>query len=490
MEGTEYGMMKKFAAAFCAFMILLTGCRSRENNPAQESSIGQNSVIASQLEAIEATTMPEHSVQEFGEPEAIMEYGGYFACKVLYPVTGIPEVDKVIAKWAKGLYEDVSEQVKEIRKTLKDATGTLTVNYNSYRIGERFASVEELGFYTYNGLAHPVEPVKVFNIDLKEKRIISGKELFTSQGTETVLKMLADKILETDASLASFVEEMNPQWLENALLKPDGIEIILERGGYLPGYLGTQRFFFSYEELGDSLAFASELGLTSSSSENEAAEPARAPASQAEIDPEKPMLALTFDDGPSASTARILSLLEQNGARATFFVIGNSVQNRAEVIRQIVEQGSEVANHTWNHLELTRLSEEEMKQEVQSTNDLVEKITGVRPIFLRPPYGSFNAQVKQNAANMGIPMVKWSVDTLDWESQNAKKVHDAIMRDAKNGSIILCHDLYSSTGEAMETVIPELIAQGYQLVTVSELLEHSQESIEAGMVYYSTTLKK
>jgi len=202
-----------------------------------------------------------------------------------------------------------------------------------------------------------------------------------------------------------------------------------------------------------------------------------------EIDPDKPLLALTFDDGPSAHTDRLIDILNQYGGRATFFVTGSRIGNRTNTIKRMVKDGHEVANHSWSHSDLTELSGKDIAADLKKTNDKIFGITGVRCKLARPPYGAYNDEVKQVGKDLGLAYILWSYDTLDWKTKDAQAVYDATMAGAKDGRIILCHDLHGTTVDAMEMAIPALIEQGYQLVTVSELLTARGGSINSGSVY-------
>jgi len=209
------------------------------------------------------------------------------------------------------------------------------------------------------------------------------------------------------------------------------------------------------------------------------------PPQSGDIDPSKPMIALTFDDGPSKYTSHVLDILEKYGARATFCVVGNIVNARQETVKRTSDLGCEVIGHSWSHRDLSKLSSEEIKKELNDTSAAIEAITGVWPRLYRPPYGAVNNTLKSVSAELGYAIIYWSVDPLDWSSRNADKIHTAIMSEAGNYAIVLSHDLYGSTADAMERVIPELISKGYQLVTVSELMYYSDKTLEAGVVYYS-----
>lgn len=201
-----------------------------------------------------------------------------------------------------------------------------------------------------------------------------------------------------------------------------------------------------------------------------------------DVDKDKPMIALTFDDGAAKSTITILDLLEEYGGRATFFVVGNRVKGNADILKRAASLNCEIANHTWSHKQLTTLSEQQIRDELTKTSDAIKEYVGVDCVLLRPPYGSVNKNVKEVAISLNMPIALWCVDTLDWKTKNAQSTYDTIMKEAKDGDIILCHDLQPSTAEAMKKAIPEL-SKKFQLVTVSELLTNSKDGMKAGSVY-------
>lgn len=188
------------------------------------------------------------------------------------------------------------------------------------------------------------------------------------------------------------------------------------------------------------------------------------------VDPSKPMIALTFDDGPRASvTNRILDSLGQYGGRATFFMVGTNVPQNGEVIRRMVAQGCEVANHTNDHKYISKLSNEGIVSQVSAVNQKVAAACGVSPVVMRPPGGYVDAHSLSVLGSMGMPAIMWSIDTRDWQHRNAQKTINNVLSQVKDGDIILMHDIYDATADAAVVLIPELTARGYQLVTVSEL---------------------
>lgn len=199
-------------------------------------------------------------------------------------------------------------------------------------------------------------------------------------------------------------------------------------------------------------------------------------------DPSKPMVALTFDDGPSKKTERILDVLEQYGAHATFFVVGIQLEKFPEIVKRASDLGCEIGNHTYNHKNLTKISPDEMREQINGVNRLVLEATGKEPAMVRPPYG---AGIKDETvkANVAYPLIMWTIDTLDWSTRDTQSTLEAIRKDVKDGSIVLMHDLYDPTAAAVETIVPELIEQGYQLVTVSEMFAAKGIALEPGKYY-------
>lgn len=199
-------------------------------------------------------------------------------------------------------------------------------------------------------------------------------------------------------------------------------------------------------------------------------------------DPSKPMVALTFDDGPYGPvTNRILAKLEENGGHATFFVVGNRVKTYASSVQRAIQDGCQIGNHTYDHQNpLTKLSTVQIQKQIHDTDVAVAYYAGAAPVIMRPVGGSVNDTVK---AAVGKPIINWSIDTLDWKSKNAASVTSNVLNHVQDGDIILMHDLYKSTADACDTIIPELVKRGYQLVTVSELAQAKGVTLKNGVIY-------
>ena len=509
-----------------------------------------------------------HATIEYGEPDLITDNSGPLWTYIRFPVAG-NATDEVIAKWASGMYQSAQDEIAELGINDPDAEGEINIQFDSYLVDNRYAGVLENGLFMTSHLAHPTGLVRTFNIDIYNETILDNTDILDYSKVESVLALAQAYITDEYPESAGFLEEMDESWLEHIALGHFGIIIMLARGEFLPGYLGTVQVTLPYEDLGDALILWQDsapeppeppeppvetpaepsAGPTDTQTEPPAEsakppmepptetptgpttepptgpttepptepttepsaelpaeppieptavppiEPTAVPTEQpivpvippqsGEVDPTKPMIALTFDDGPSKNTARILDTLEKYGGRATFCTVGNLVNARKDTVKRAFDLGCEIIGHSWDHRDLTKLSEAEIKLELNDTSAVIESITGISPKLYRPPYGAVNNKLKEVSAELGYAMINWSVDPEDWKTRNADAVYAAVMSHISDKAIILSHDLYSTTAEAYERIIPELLSKGYQLVTVSELMKYSNKTLIAGNVYHS-----
>ena len=224
-------------------------------------------------------------------------------------------------------------------------------------------------------------------------------------------------------------------------------------------------------------------GIPESGLPTETPEAAGAAEGGREIDPEKPMVALTYDDGPHAVyTDQILDILEAYQARATFFEVGRSLYNDADAVRRAAAMGCEVGSHSYRHADLSKLSQEAILSDLDRADANFEDVLGCRPNLLRPPYGSVSRTLR---GVTGRSLIAWSIDTQDWLSRDAEKIMDTVRSAGDlDGQVILMHSTYDTSVEASRVLIPWLIEQGYQLVTVTELITlHYGDTLQANGLY-------
>ena len=182
--------------------------------------------------------------------------------------------------------------------------------------------------------------------------------------------------------------------------------------------------------------------------------------------------AMTFDDGPHAThTPRLLGMLRDWDIKATFFLIGKNAAAYPNLVRRIVQEGHEVANHSWSHPSLSKLSPDRVRSELTRTHQAIVNACGVAPLCYRPPYGAITAAQKEwIAREYGYPTIMWSVDPNDWKDRNASVISSRIRSGAHSGSIILAHDIHGSTIDAMPSTLPALRQRGLRFLTVSQLI--------------------
>ena len=180
------------------------------------------------------------------------------------------------------------------------------------------------------------------------------------------------------------------------------------------------------------------------------------------------VVALTFDDGPSKYTEKILDVLKKYDACGTFFLIGNKVDFYRDVLKRMINEGSEIGNHSYDHKLLTRLSKKQFEEEINKTQDAIKKATGFTPLLFRPTYGGYTDLLKSYT---DLKFVLWDVDSRDWQVKTKSKISQNVLPNVKSGSIILMHDNHEYSLNALNDIISNLKKQGYKFVTVSELLE-------------------
>lgn len=201
------------------------------------------------------------------------------------------------------------------------------------------------------------------------------------------------------------------------------------------------------------------------------------------IDKSKKLIAFTFDDGPSrGKTERVLKALEKEDFRATFFMLGENAQRYPDVVEKVCKSGNEVSGHSWNHPLLTKLSNDQIRNQQDKMNQAIYKACGSKAVSFRPPYGGLNDNVKKIIDG---PLVLWNIDTLDWKTKSAKATEKMILEKAQDGDIVLMHDIHEPTVQAVEHVLPILKARGYEVCTVSELLEAKGIHVKKGDVVIS-----
>ena len=250
-----------------------------------------------------------------------------------------------------------------------------------------------------------------------------------------------------------------------------------ENGAAVTGWQTIKNSEYYFDENGIMATGEVKIGLTKCKFSKKGKLKSREETS---IDASKPMVALTFDDGPGERTGELLEQLEKYNAHATFFMQGKNIPGKEAFVKKMKEIGCELGNHSYDHPQLTKLSADKIANQIGTTNSLIQKAAGATATVMRPPYGAINSTVK---ASVGMPMILWSIDTLDWKTRNAQSTIDTVMKDVQDGDIILMHDIHTESVDAALVLIPQLEEAGYQLVTVSEMAKAKGVTLQNGGKY-------
>lgn len=197
----------------------------------------------------------------------------------------------------------------------------------------------------------------------------------------------------------------------------------------------------------------------------------------------RPQIALTFDDGPSDVTMRVLDTLEEANAKATFFVVGKRITGHERELKRMAAGGFQIGNHTWNHDYINKIPEGELRRTLSQTNDAIREACGVTPTSMRPPGGVWSDDALAVLGEMGFPAVFWNVDPRDWDTQDAQSTIEHVLERAQDGSIVIMHDRYEPIADAVEAIVPELVSRGFELLTVDELASR-RGGMKPGARYY------
>jgi len=447
---------------------------------------------------------PAHAIVEYGSSDIIKNNNDPLHVFIRFPQAGNP-TDQVIYEWAHTLYETLYAEFQSVLNSEPSALGEVNIHFDSFLVDNRYAGIIESGEFTYS-LAMPPEAVtKTFNIDLTRNVFLESDEILDYSQSDMILDLLQDRLLLEHPETGPFLEHIDDSWLNQLAIGHDGIIVVLRQYMFFPGSIPTLTVTLPIEDLGSAMLVRSEPPLDAvptppptptppppdedphddPDDPHEATPPPiqEVPPQSGNIDPSKPMIALSFDDGPGIYTNDFLDLFEKYGVRATFCTIGNLVNTQTEALARAVSMGSEVIGHSWDHKNLAKLSADDVRKQLQDTQDTIFAATNTSVMKFRPPYGAMSDTLKEVAAEMGFVIILWSVDPEDWNTKDSDAVYNAVMAHAVDGAIILSHEIYASTLEAYKRIIPDLIDRGYQIVTVSELLYFKHGDLTPGDVY-------
>ena len=391
-----------------------------------------------------------------------------------YPITENEKINRLISESIDKIDRDFQNTV--LLATVFDKPMTETIGYQvTHNTSEALSIVINIK-QDMNG-AHPASMTQFWTFDKKSGEVV-GLADFTEQSDEA-----AEAIISAAKDNISQIikQRQQPEIDLNEIINKEALSnfIITNNGNSLAWPLGQASLLpSSYGELTITVPISSVSKYLQNPTARKLANIPKPPEPKPEPAPAAPtpapttgnkVIALTFDDGPGPYTAHLLDILDQYGAKATFFLIGSKVSGQASVVRSIQARGHQLGNHSWSHPELPKLSVDQIAGEIDRTNEAIRQATGVKPSILRPPYGAVNGVVLEQLRLRNMSSILWSVDTRDWADRNSQIVCSRAVAGARPGAVILMHDIHQTSVNAVPCILSSLKQQGYSFVTIQRL---------------------
>lgn len=479
------------AVALLLSMVMIFSACKQTSTLSEKSTTGKN-------EEITVTDVTKKTIQENGDRLEV---------QASYPETKAANINTIIVSEVR---KNINAFKKQANSYLAkhDVTCTMHMDYEIYPVEENVFSV----CYTISAAIGDTVQKDAFarTYNLAEDGLYSIKDFFPA-GDTSFLQTLAKEV-RTNAEKGNLLGE-NPDitLLEKGTKAAEGLfssfmymkdkfAFVFPRGqiaaqsvqvdvpvtaleGKVQMGVPSIKEFKQLEEIENIRTDAQPETTTEGGSNETTTGNGEEPVTGGNTDTSK-KIALTFDDGPGPYTDSILDALKEVNGKATFFMVGTSIKAYPEQVKHVHEAGCEIGNHTYSHQTLTKISDEKIQSQVGQVQDLIEQLTGERPKLLRPPGGSRNEHVRKL---VNMPFILWNLDTEDWKHRDADYVYNYTMKKVAKGDIILMHDIHKTSAQAAVRLIKDLTAQGYELVTISELFEAYGPDLVKGESFYAVT---
>lgn len=387
-----------------------------------------------------------------------------FTSSKMLPFLTIEAIDVPIHKWANNEETLFLEELEKTELLVDEKIPAhLNVNSDVHKFDDHLYNfVITVEQFIQNEKQHTY--VKTFMVDLENESFLSLADIFVD--TNKVIELLTERIKKEGIQTATLDDLHNLNWT----IHDD--EFILYVN---PGEQNLNNDFKAIKlpliKLHNYLNEEYKDMLISNKLANEIKEIKEEKNNNRKLDPNGKYIALTFDDGPHASiTNQVLETLKEYNAKATFFMLSKNVQFYPEIAKEVVKAGHEIGNHSITHVNLNAVNGMRMKSELSDSKEQIKAVTGIEPLLFRPPYGEYNQNVLDQAKKTKQSVVLWSVDSLDWKTRNTKQIYNTTIKQIEPGSIILLHDIHKTTADALPLILEYLLDEGYEFVTVSELI--------------------
>ena len=374
--------------------------------------------------------------------ETNIEESKQYVISVNYPKTNIKKLDNEVESFVLSQINMFKDKAKDIKYLID--RDELNIDYDYYVVNNRYINIS-LKLYIYHSLENTEEYyVHIYSFDKESNNFYDILDIF--KNTDELLEKINSFLVSNDKSRIHDLGELSYSFNKDYLV----IYLIQDKLNIYEIPLNS--FKLNIKVTND----VEEVKTNEVSKTNKA------------IDPKLPVVALTFDDGPSKYTKDIINTLKVNNVNATFFVLGNKVEIYKDIISESIKNGNEIGNHSYNHKWLSKLSTNELLDQINKTQDILKSTVNYTPTCFRPTYGSVNNRIRKN---IDLSITLWTVDTKDWKIKNADRIVEKALKNIEDGDIILMHDIFERSSEALKKLIPKLKEQGYQFVTISELEE-------------------
>ncbi len=432
--------MKKIIALLLVLIMVLS-LAACSDFPKSEADLNESQVP-------EKYKTSQLKTKEAGEEQNNLYYDMNLIISVMYPQFSSASLNEIVINTVNDLRSQFAETANGFTAERFRKRGTFFVDYETFKKDDLisvvfYTNVENMG---ENALD---ENVKTIVFDTKSGREITASSYFRASAN-SLINEKAQPVLEKAAKSqgAKDYAFSNLDSFNKFAVKADGVEFYFSKNDV---FAGTEHISFNIpeSEIKDEVIYGT-------------------------IDPNRPMVAVTFDDGPGAYTGRVLDIMEKYGVRCTFFMVGeNLAESKADLLKRAVSLGCQIGSHSRHHAQLSKKSATDAADDVEYVANEIKKLTGgYKVTSYRPPYGSYTKAMVEELSSRGYKGYNWSVDTLDWKNKDSSWVlSQATGSYIHDGDIILMHDIHKTTVDALEDIVKSLLADGYQLVTANELSE-------------------
>ena len=374
--------------------------------------------------------------------ETNIEESRQYVISATYPKTNIKKLDNEVENFVLSQIKLFKNKSKEIKYLID--RDELNIDYDYYTVNDRYINIT-IKLYIYHSLESIEEYyVQTYYFDKISNRFYNVLDIFSNEND--LLSKVNNMLISNNKSMINNLGELTYSFDNDYL-----IIYLIENN------ITTYKIPLSSIKL--------NIEIINNDKEKDI-EPVI--KNDKIIDPKLPVVALTFDDGPSRYTKDIIDTLKSNNVNATFFVLGNKIEIYKDIISESIKNGNEIGNHSYNHKWLSKLSTNELLDQINKTQDILKETVNYTPTCFRPTYGSVNNRIRKSI-NLSITL--WTIDTKDWKINSVDRIVERAIKDIEDGDIILMHDIFQRSSEALKKIIPKLKEQGYQFVTISELEE-------------------